>query len=1122
MEKGRIGAKILAVAVLVGGSLSLLGWCANIPRLTDWINTGISIQPNSALCAILAGLGLLASSQHLRNIRSTLGLAITAIASVILLEHITGLDLGIDNLLLFDRPWGAFKTIIPGRVGLPGSISWLLIGVSLTLLSSTESKKHWVASCLGLTVCSIASLSLLGYAFNASTLYALIRLTAISWQTAVFIFTLGITIIATAEGVGLAHMLRQNDSAGLLLRRTIAPVILVPLIVGALRVCGENAGLYDSAFGSAMRTLIEVFILLWVIWSTARSMGRLEVLRTADQRAIADRDKLLAVVTDSAAIGLVVVDSEHRILYANRAFTRLLSLESGDPMGKRIAEILSSTYDQQIQPKLQLAFVGEVLRSQLILPSTNPDFTTTQNRRLEISYEPHIEKTLVKHVVISVAEVADQKSADETRARLAAIVESSDDAIVSKTLDGIIVSWNDGAKRTFGYTADEVIGRSITTLIPDDHLDEEPGILARIRRGERIDHYETVRRTKDGTLIDVSLTVSPIRDSYGFVIGASKIARDITARKRAEEALDDERRRLEILNKTGAAIASQLDLEVLVQTVTDAATEISGAKFGAFFYNVTDESGESYFLYTLSGAPRDSFAGFGLPRNTPVFNPTFHGEGVVRSPDITKDPRYGKLGPHYGMPKGHLPVKSYLAVPVFSRSGEVVGGLFCGHPEIDVFDERAEKLVSGVAAQAAVAIDNAKLYDNLKKLSIEREKLLDAERTARSEAERSSMLKDEFLATLSHELRTPLNAILGWSQLLRAQASTDTQMKEGLSVIQRNTRIQVQLIEDLLDMSRILSGKVRLDVQDVDVGDVMRAAVASVKHSAEAKDIKLQLIIDPRAGPVRGDSGRLQQCIWNLLSNAIKFTPKGGRVQIVLRRVDSHIEVSVVDDGMGIKSEFLPHVFERFRQADASTTRRYGGLGLGLSIVKHLVELHGGSIRAESRGEGQGASFIIELPLLVVYPHIEDVQRAHPTAIGLSDALELDPPSLEGISVLVVDDEEDARHLLTRVLEECGARVFSAGSAKDGFEIVHRERPRMIVSDIGMPEEDGYEFIRRVRRLPIEEGGATPAAALTAFARAEDRTKALRAGYHTHVAKPVEPMELAAVVASLASRAGTQ
>ncbi|MEO8202622.1 MAG: ATP-binding protein [Betaproteobacteria bacterium] len=604
----------------------------------------------------------------------------------------------------------------------------------------------------------------------------------------------------------------------------------------------------------------------------------------------------------------------------------------------------------------------------------------------------------------------------------------------------------------------------------------------------------------------------------GAPVGMAGVMQDISERKHAEEALEDETRILELLNTTGSAIASQLDLESLVQTVTDAATQLSGARFGAFFYNVINEQGESFLLYTLSGAPRAAFEKFGLPRNTPVFDHTFRGLGVVRSADIRRDSRYGTMGPHFGMPKGHLPVCSYLAVPVISRSGEVIGGLFFGHPEPDVFTARTERIVVGVAAQAAVAIDNARLYEKVRLAAEEREQLLGSERAARSEAERSNSMKNDFLATLSHELRTPLSAILGWAHALRSRRMTDDELRDGLEKIERNARMQAQLIEDLLDMSRIESGKVRLDVQPVDPLSFVEAAIETVRPAADARGIRLAKVLDPSAGPINGDPQRLQQIVWNLLSNAIKFTPKDGKVQVVLERINSHIEISVADTGIGIRPEFLPHVFERFRQADASTTRLYGGLGLGLSIVKQLVELHGGTVHVQSEGEGRGTTFSVHLPVTVVHRGRPGDERLHPGRTRARPAPDFRPVDLSGVKVLVVDDEADARELIRRVLVDCAAEVFTAGDAAEALALVEKEKPDVLVSDIGMPGTDGYELLRRIRALGPSRGGAVPAIALTAFARSEDRTRALRAGFQVHVSKPVEPPELVATVANAAGR----
>jgi signal transduction histidine kinase/ActR/RegA family two-component response regulator len=417
---------------------------------------------------------------------------------------------------------------------------------------------------------------------------------------------------------------------------------------------------------------------------------------------------------------------------------------------------------------------------------------------------------------------------------------------------------------------------------------------------------------------------------------------------------------------------------------------------------------------------------------------------------------------------------------------------------------RAELLTSQAALQKALAVNQGALEAGL------------TERTRRAESERVGKIKDEFLANLSHEIRTPLNAILGWAQLLIPGKSTDSELAEGLEIITRNARNQARLIDDLLDMSRIISGKMRLEVQRVDLPAVIDAAIESVKPAADAKCIKLQKIIDPIAGPTSGDPNRLQQVVWNLLINAIKFTPKEGKVQVVVERVDSHIEVSVSDTGKGIAAEFLPHVFERFSQADNSARRGNGGLGLGLAIVKSLAELHGGSVRAKSGGEGKGATFIVSLPISVVHS-LDRAENLQHIMVSPEDAL-LHSADLKGIRVMVVDDDADAIGLVKRIMEECGAVVTTCASGKECMECLPRGRPDVVIMDIGMPEMDGYMLIAKLRGLGREQGGQTPAIALTAFARSEDRRQAMLAGFDVHIAKPVEPGELVAVVSRLARR----
>jgi signal transduction histidine kinase/ActR/RegA family two-component response regulator len=585
---------------------------------------------------------------------------------------------------------------------------------------------------------------------------------------------------------------------------------------------------------------------------------------------------------------------------------------------------------------------------------------------------------------------------------------------------------------------------------------------------------------------------------------------DSLERIRSDAELREQARQLEVLNRTGAALSAELDLSALLDRVTHAATELTGAKFGAFFYNGVDEQGEAYLLYTLAGAPPEAFEKFGHPRPTPMFGPTFRGEPPIRLDDVLADPRYGQWGPHHGMPPKHLPVRSYLAVPVISRSGEVIGGLFFGHPEPGVFTERSEFLAVGIASQAAIAVDNARLYAQAQRSAAERTQLLESERAARAEAERASSLKDEFLATLSHELRTPLSAINGWVHILRRKLPPEqAELAKGVDVIGRSTGILVQLIDDLLDMSRITSGKLRLDLRPQSAASFAQAAIDVIRPAAEAAKVSVVTDLDDSV-TVLGDAGRLQQLVWNLLANAVKFTPPGGEVRVSLRRADGEVELVVADTGVGIDAEALPHIFDRFRQADGSITRKYGGLGLGLSIVRHLADLHGGSIRAESAGTGAGSRFILRLPLHDGLPATSG-PLARMTAGAGAD--------LQGIRIVAVDDERDSRELLLRVLEEAGATVHAAANAEEAIALARQVRPSILLSDIGMPGTDGYELLRRLRRMLAEEGWSLKAIALTAFARPEDRQRALDAGFVRHLTKPMDPAEIVAVVGEVHAQA---
>jgi PAS domain S-box-containing protein len=529
------------------------------------------------------------------------------------------------------------------------------------------------------------------------------------------------------------------------------------------------------------------------------------------------------------------------------------------------------------------------------------------------------------------ADLIEHKQDEDSNALLAGIVDSSDDAIVSKTLNGVITSWNVGAERMFGYAAAEAIGQSITLIIPPERRSEEIEIIQRLSQGHKIEHFETQRVAKDGRRVPISLTVSPVRNRQGVVIGASKIARDISDRLRADE---------------------------------------------------------------------------------------------------------------------------------------------------------------------------------------ERARLLTSEQAARAQSEAANRAKDAFLATASHELRTPLNAILGWAAMLEQTASLDDRIVKGLQSINRNTRTLAQLVDDLLDVSRMISGKMRLDVAAMDLGDVIDAAVETLLPAARAKDIGIHVTVDPASRAMAGDATRLQQAAWNLLSNAVKFTAPGGRVDVMTRVENGLIELTVADSGIGIDAAFLPYVFDRFRQADASSTRAQGGLGLGLAIVRHVVELHGGTVRAESEGHNAGTRFVLQLPRGHWLPAARDVREAA-SAAATPPACEV--VRLDGLRILIVDDDLESCEMMIAALDSYGAFVRCATSAIDAIGMLAEFGPDLVLSDIAMPGRDGYAVLSGIRAIETTLGRRVPVAAVTAYAHAEDRERALAAGFDQYVAKPVDPAVLAMAVKALAA-----
>jgi PAS domain S-box-containing protein len=656
----------------------------------------------------------------------------------------------------------------------------------------------------------------------------------------------------------------------------------------------------------------------------------------------------------------------------------------------------------------------------------------------------------------------------EERFRL--LVESVRDyAIFMLDPQGYVLTWNAGAERFKGYRASEIIGHHFSQFYPPEALARGlPAHELQVASETGAFEDEGWRVKKDGSLFWANVVITAMRTADGELIGYAKVTRDLTHRRNHEEALRQSEERFRLLVEGVADYAVfMLDVNGKVATWNVGAQRIKG-------YTAEEIIGQHFSTFYPADA-KDS----GWPDHE-LQVATENGSFIDNGWRLRKD-----------------------------------GTMFWANVTITALRDETGRLIG--FAKLTRDLTQSKRAEAIELAGRQREEILDAERSARMAAQHATRVKDEFLATLSHELRTPLSAILGWTQvLLRGGAQiTPPDQKRAIEVIDRNARAQVQLIDDLLDLSRIMTGKIRLDLQQTSLSDVVGAAIESARPTASAKDIRLKSILDPIHTVVSADSARLQQVVWNLLTNAIKFTPKGGQVHVLLQRINSHIELSVSDTGIGIPASFLPHVFDRFSQRDSSTTRSFGGLGLGLAIAKQLVELHGGSIKVTSPGEGQGATFFVSLPLSIVQVE-EDADRVHPTSHRFMDEL-LALPKLDGVHAFVIDDEPDARDLLRKVITDQGAKVTSFDSAEAALEALKSTRPTIIISDVGMPNMDGYQMIRAWRSVEPREA-RIPALALTAFARAEDRKRSLIAGYQAHLAKPFDVAELILMIADLVGR----
>jgi PAS domain S-box-containing protein len=865
-------------------------------------------------------------------------------------------------------------------------------------------------------------------------------------------------------------------------------------------------------------TAIGLFTFLLIcsaISALSEAMHRARRRVEENAAALSESRRLLAITLGSIGDAVIATDTAERVTFINPVAESLTGWTRGEAIGRPIKEVFRIVNEATREPVESP--VDKVLREGRIVGLANHTVLIRKDGSdvpIDDSGAPiRDDAGRLSGVVLVFRNISERRRVEEALGFVASIVESSEDAIIGKRLDGTIVSWNAGAEHLYGYRAEEVVGRHIR-LLTDPEQDDIDRIMEELRAGNRVHHYETVRVKKNGERVDVALTISPIKGPNGTLTGASTIARDISERKRAERErerllaeIEASERRARFLAEASAVLASSLDYQATLRGVAQQAVPhladwcvVHVSEDGQTFKQLAirhadpeksafaEEAGEQY--------PPDPDAQVGVPN-------------VLRTGRSEFYPRVDDaVLVQFARGEEHLRIlresnlRSAMFVPLVARNRPLGVMTFIAsdcHPPYTPADlELAEDL----ARRAALAVDNAMLFAESNR--------------ARAIAEEANRLKDEFLATVSHELRTPLNAIVGWSHMLRNRRFDPPTTARALETIERNAKMQAQIVEDILDVSRIITGKLRLDVQPVDLASVIEAALDSVRPAADAKEIRLQATLDPHTLPVPGDPNRLQQVVWNLLSNAVKFTPRGGQVEVRLRQSDSHAEIVVTDTGQGITGELLPFVFDRFRQGDSTSTRLHGGLGLGLAIVRHLVELHGGTVTAESAGADRGAVFTVRLPLMALHSESYGAERTAITSPTLTSSEHA--PDLSGLRVLVVDDEPDTREMLRIMIERFGAQVRVCASSREAVGVFQEWPPDIIVSDIEMPGEDGYQLMRQIRDLAPTRGGTTPAVALTAYARAEDRARAISAGYQMHVAKPADPVELALAIARLASR----
>jgi len=817
-------------------------------------------------------------------------------------------------------------------------------------------------------------------------------------------------------------------------------------------------------------------------------------------RELAQSLAMMRATFESTSDGILVTDYDGRVTDFNQHFVEMWRIPAD-----ALATGSHQTLLEVVSPRLSdpAAFLARIKQIYQERPPETHDILHLSDGRVVERFSK-VQKIEERNVgrVWSFRDIT-HRIAVETELReqsqwFSVTLGSIGDAVITVDNDCRVTFLNPVAETLTGWSTAEAVGRSVTDVL---NLIEEKTrrpaqnpIAGALADGTAIglaNHTVLVR--PDGTEIPIEDSAAPIKNAAGEIIGAVMVFHDVTERRQKEKALQEEYAITEHLYKISTSISTELDLAKVVQIITDAGTRVTRAQFGAFLYNVLDERGASHMLYAFSGAARADFEKFPMPRATGLFGPTFRGEGVIRLDDVRKDPRFDKNEPYPGMPEGQLPVVSYLAVPVISRSGQVLGGLFFGHEKPGVFTERDEKLIRGVAAQAAAAMDAARIHQ--------------AEQQARALAEQANQAKDLFLAALSHELRTPLTPVLAILSSLREDAAIPEALAEDLETVRRNVELEARLIDDLLDLTRITRGKLELHCERVRLQRMIEDAINACLPDLQAKHLNLARDLAGEKVTMLADSARITQILWNLLKNAIKFTPEAGTITIRARAKpavnDGVVTVEVEDTGIGIDAAQVDRVFDAFEQGDRKITRQFGGIGLGLAISKAIAESHHGTLTATSPGVGCGATFRLTLP----FDGCEEEEPSVP-AVPSAPALITPVPQVAGITqrplrILLVEDHADTAAILTRLLRRMGHDVLPAQTVAEALKLADKEMRvasiDIVISDLGLPDQSGLELMRQLSAAHGLRG-----IALSGFGMDSDREQSKAAGFSRHLTKPID------------------